>query len=166
LLFETYHERIYSIALHFSSNEAVAKDITQQVFLKLFTCIKQFHPDADFNRWLYRIVVNACLDEYRSHRRFILWDYAQEIKTMLVKTQQENNCLQHQIKDAVSAAIATLTPKLRLPIVLKYVEGLSYAEIAEILDCSMGTVASRLNRGHQLLARKLIHLRGLLELEE
>ena len=55
--------------------------------------------------------------------------------------------------------VATLKPKFRLPILLKYVEGLSYDEIAKVLDCSIGTVSSRLNRGHKLLAQKLGHLK-------
>jgi RNA polymerase sigma-70 factor (ECF subfamily) len=60
----------------------------------------------------------------------------------------------------VQAAIKELTPKLRMPILLKYVEGLSYEEIATVMGCSKGTVASRLNRGHRSLARKLNHLRN------
>jgi RNA polymerase sigma-70 factor (ECF subfamily) len=62
--------------------------------------------------------------------------------------------------DSVRQAISELSPKLRLPILLKYVEGLSYEEIAEALSCSIGTVSSRLNRGHKALAQKLGHLRG------
>ena len=68
--------------------------------------------------------------------------------------------MQRQVTDSVRAAISTLSPKLRLPILLKYIEGLSYEEIAETLSLSKGTVASRLNRGHKELARKLGHLRG------
>jgi RNA polymerase sigma-70 factor (ECF subfamily) len=66
----------------------------------------------------------------------------------------------------VQAAIAELKPKLRWPILLKYVEGLSYEEIAAVLDCSKGTVASRLNRGHKALAKRLGHLRGQFEIGE
>src|SRR5262245_5064186 len=71
MLFETYKNRVWSIALHFSRDEAIARDITQQVFLKLFTCISQFRRDAAFETWLYRLVANACLDERRSRSRFI-----------------------------------------------------------------------------------------------
>jgi len=65
-----------------------------------------------------------------------------------------------EIAGAVKEAIGELKPKFRLPILLKYIEGLSYEEIAEVLGCSKGTVASRLNRGHKALARRLAHLRG------
>lgn len=64
---------------------------------------------------------------------------------------------------AVRLAIEGLKPKMRLPILLKYIEGLSYEEIAAVLGCSKGTVASRLNRAHKALAKKLGHLRGELE---
>jgi len=60
----------------------------------------------------------------------------------------------------VRKVVASLRPKLRIPIVLKYVEGLSYQEIADVLKCSIGTVSSRLNRGHKILASKLEHLRN------
>jgi len=63
-------------------------------------------------------------------------------------------------------AIESLKPKLRATVVLKYLEDLSYQEISQVLGCSMGTVASRLNRGHKLLARKLGHLRPSLEGDE
>jgi RNA polymerase sigma-70 factor (ECF subfamily) len=61
--------------------------------------------------------------------------------------------------ESVQAAIQELKPKLRMAILLKYVEDLSYEEMANVLSCSKGTVASRLNRGHAALARKLVHLR-------
>ena len=65
-----------------------------------------------------------------------------------------------EMSEVVARAVANLRPKLRTVVVLKYVEGLSYHEISQILDCSMGTVASRLNRGLKTLESKLGHLRG------
>jgi RNA polymerase sigma-70 factor (ECF subfamily) len=79
---------------------------------------------------------------------------------MVGKASQEDSYHRRQVADSVRSAISELTPKLRLPILLKYVEGLSYDEIAEALGLSIGTVSSRLNRGHKMLARKLQHLRS------
>jgi RNA polymerase sigma factor (sigma-70 family) len=79
---------------------------------------------------------------------------------------QERHYARVEIADAVKAAIGELKPKFRLPILLKYIEGLSYEEIASVLGCSMGTVASRLNRGHKALAKRLSHLRGQVILGE
>ena len=159
-LFEIYKDRVYSIAYHFSNDDAMARDVTQQVFLKLFTAIVQFRQDSEFSTWLYRVVANACVDEQRKRRRFVPFDPQLEVKTMTTRGLQEDIYQRRQRAASVRAAIAELSPKLRLPLLLKYVEGLSYEEIAAALNCSIGTVSSRLNRGHKALAAKLEHLRG------
>jgi RNA polymerase sigma-70 factor (ECF subfamily) len=158
-LFETYKDRVYSIALHFSGDDSSARDISQQVFLKLFTSISQFRSDSQFTTWLYRIVANACIDEQRKSRRFLPFADGLEVRNFMALASQEASYLKRQVADSVKEAISDLSPKLRLPILLKYVEGLSYEEIAEAMGCSIGTVSSRLNRGHKILARKLSHLR-------
>lgn len=159
LLFEAYKDKVYSIAFHYSGDESMARDISQQVFLKLFTIINQFREDSEFSTWLYRVVANACLDEHRKRKRFVAVDDAREVSAMTARGSQEELYIKSQMAESVRAAIADLSPKLRMPILLKYVEDLSYEEIASVLDCSKGTVASRLNRGHKALARKLAHLR-------
>ncbi|HEX8491563.1 MAG TPA: sigma-70 family RNA polymerase sigma factor [Pyrinomonadaceae bacterium] len=162
LLFETYQDRVYSISLYFfNSDEASARDVTQQVFLKLMTKIEQFRRDAEFTTWLYRLVVNACMDEQRKRSRFIPFgDRFEAGRRGTGARPQEDGFARVEIADSVKAAIGKLRPKLRLPILLKYVEGLSYEEMAEVLNCSKGTIASRLNRGHKILASQLAHLRG------
>jgi RNA polymerase sigma-70 factor (ECF subfamily) len=160
LLFEAYKDRVYSMALHFSGDEASAKDITQQVFLKLFTQIKYFRQASGFSTWLFRIVTNTCIDEKRKQKRFIPFSHSSEVKNMVTKGSQEENYLQRLVEDSVKAAVTNLKPKLRLPILLKYIEGLSYEEIAQVLGCSVGTVASRLNQAYKTLAQRLAHLRG------
>lgn len=162
LLFETYQARVYSISLYFfNGDETSARDVTQQVFLKLMTTIEQFRSDAEFTTWLYRLVVNACMDEQRKRRRFLSFGDGFEMNRRgMEKRPQEDGYARVEIADSVKAAIGKLRPKLRLPILLKYVEGLSYEEMAEVLNCSKGTIASRLNRGHKILASRLAHLRG------
>src|ERR1700716_3162617 len=72
LLFETYKDRVFSIAVYsFAGDEAAAGDVAQQIFLKLMTSIGQFRGDSAFTTWLYRLVVNACIDERRRRRRFV-----------------------------------------------------------------------------------------------
>ena len=90
----------------------------------------------------------------------------EEVRDFKARGSQEKALIKQQVADSVQAAISRLSPKLRLPILLKYVEGLSYEEIAEALGCSIGTVSSRLNRGHKALARDLGHLRGVVESTE
>ena len=159
LLFEAYKDKVYSIALHYGSDPSMAHDVTQQVFLKLFTTIDQFRHNSEFATWLYRIVANACMDEHRKRRRFVPFSPEVEVKDSGARSQ-EQTYHRREIAESVRGAIAELSPKLRVPILLKYVEGLSYDEIAAALGCSIGTVSSRLNRGHKMLATKLGHLRG------
>jgi RNA polymerase sigma-70 factor, ECF subfamily len=160
LLFESYKDRVFSIAAYsLGGDEAAANDVTQQIFLKLITNIGQFRGDSAFTTWLYRLVVNACTDEHRKRRRFLPFGPATSTMRSADSTRQEKIYAQREIGESVQAAIQELKPKLRMPILLKYVEGLSYEEIAGVLGCSKGTVASRLNRGHRALAQKLVHLR-------
>ncbi len=159
LLFETYKDKVFSIAVYSSGGDrAVADDVTQQIFLKLFTAIRQFRGDSEFTTWLYRLVVNACLDERRRRRRLLPWGETVAMRNPSEKKPQEKQYARREVSEAVQAAIADLKPKFRLPILLKYIEGLSYEEIATVMGCSKGTVASRLNRGHSQLAKRLAHL--------
>lgn len=164
LLFETYQHKVYSISLYyFKGDEAIARDVSQAVFLKLMTKIEQFRRDAEFTTWLYRLVVNACMDEQRRRRRFLPFGDGFMSGHGTEKEAQDERYARIELADSVKAAIGELRPKLRLPILLKYVEGLSYDEMAEVLGCSKGTIASRLNRGHKILAQRLSHLRGALQ---
>ncbi len=158
VLFETYKDKVFSIAVYSSGGDrAVADDVTQQIFLKLFTAIRQFRGDSEFTTWLYRLVVNACLDERRRRRRLLPWGEAVATMNPSEKKPQEKQYARLEVTEAVQAAIGELKPKFRLPILLKYIEGLSYEEIASVMGCSKGTVASRLNRGHSQLAKRLSH---------
>ena len=162
LLFEAYRDRVFSIASYSLGDKTAADDVTQQIFVKLFTRIGQFRGDSEFSTWLYRLVVNSCLDERRRQRRFLP---AAEFTPMPVhRKAPETKYERREIAGSVRAAIGELKPKMRLPILLRYLEGLSYEEIAAVLGCSKGTVASRLNRAHKALAKKLGHLRGELEI--
>jgi RNA polymerase sigma-70 factor (ECF subfamily) len=159
LLFETYKDKVFSIAVYSSGGDrAVADDVTQQIFLKLFTAIRQFRGDSEFTTWLYRLVVNACLDERRRRRRLLPLPETIAMTNPSEKKPQEKQYARREVSEAVQAAIGELKPKFRLPILLKYIEGLSYEEIASVMGCSKGTVASRLNRGHSQLAKRLAHL--------
>ena len=167
LLFEAYKDKVFSIAVYsFRGDEAAAGDVTQQVFLKLMTTITQFRGDSEFTTWLYRLVVNACTDEQRRRRRFFPLADSVAMTRVGDRRPQEKQYARAELAESVKTAISELKPKFRLPILLKYVEGLSYEEIATVLDCSMGTVASRLNRGHKALAKRLGHLRGQVVLGE
>ena len=170
-LFEAWQDRVYSLALHFTGDEAAAQDVAQDVFLKLFSRIGQFRGESAFGTWLFRLVANACIEEHRRRRRFMPLAAAagsvarhaageNGMRAPVGSRPQEQRIERRQVRDAVQAAVAQLSPKLRLPILLRYLGDLSYDEIAEVIGCTKGTVASRLNRGHRQLARRLAALRG------
>ena len=161
LLFEAYKDRVYSIAVYSMGGDlSAAADVTQQVFVKLMTRISQFRGNSEFSTWLYRLVVNCCLDERRKQRRFVPLAEFDLTKTNRRQISPATTYARRELAGHVQAAIAELKPKLRWPILLKYVQGFSYEEIAAVLGCSKGTVASRLNRGHKALSQRLAHLRG------
>jgi len=160
VLFEAHKDRVYSIALRYSGDPAAAMDIAQESFLKVLGAIREFRAEAGFESWLYRIVVNTCLDYQRRGRRMMpcLGDLIEAVsahsETVL------HRLMRTEVEDSVQRIIARLSPEQRMVVVLRYTEGLSYEEIGRILGCSAGTVASRLNRAHKTLERRLSHLRG------
>ena len=158
-LYRANQRRVFSVALNFfGGNREMAEDVTQQVFLKIFNKLGEFRGDAEFTTWLYRMTVNACIDEQRKTRRlFSIENFFGEFR---VRKTQDEKFEQGEISSEVQKAIGELKPKFRLPILLKYSEGLSYDEIAKVLDCSIGTVSSRVHRAHKMLAQKLKHLKS------
>ena len=159
VLFESHKDRIYSIALRYAGDSAAAMDITQETFLKLLSNIQQFRGESSFESWLYRLVVNSCLDYHRRRRRFLpLVDEALD----LFRAPSGNalhDLLREEQEERVQQVVAQLPEEQRMVVVLRYTEGLSYEEIADVLGCRRGTVASRLNRAHKALERRLKNLR-------
>ena len=155
-LYDVYKDRVYSISLYFFHGDAaMASDVSQQVFLKLITGIGQFRGDAGFSTWLYRLVVNACLDAARRTKPTVA--LSEEFSK---PGSQEEDYARTQMTHSVRAAVSALAPKFRIAVLLRYFEDLSYEQMAKALHCSMGTVASRLSRGHQILAERLQGITG------
>ena len=159
VFFNQHQGRVYALALRFCGDAAAAEDIAQAVFVKIYDKLHTFRGDAEATTWLYRIVHNSCLDHHRRagvRRRLAAaqpgtWTdgHQDEAATPELEMQQA------QRRARVHAAIADLDPKYRMVVLLKYLEGMTYKEIAETLGWNLGTVASRLSRAHEALARKL-----------
>jgi RNA polymerase sigma-70 factor (ECF subfamily) len=162
-LYDMYKDRVYSIALHYFRGDAsAAGDATQQVFLKLITNLAQFRGDSRFSTWLYRFVVNACIDSTRSMAARAVTADRTVLEALASPAAQHDAAASAEMEQSIQAAVASLPPKLRLAVLLRYFDELSYDEMAEAMGCSAGTVASRLSRAHALLARKLAPLRAAL----
>lgn len=159
VLFETHKDRVYSIALRYAGDSAAAMDIAQDTFVKLLSSIQQFRGDSSFESWLYRMVVNTCLDYHRKRRRFLpLMDEALDV----FRSPREgalHEMLREEQEERVQQVVSQLPEEQRIVVVLRYTEGRSYEEIADLLGCRRGTVASRLNRAHKALERRLSYFR-------
>jgi RNA polymerase sigma-70 factor (ECF subfamily) len=159
VLFETYKDRVYSIALRYSGDSTSAMDIAQETFLKLLSSIQEFRGEANFETWLFRLVVNRCLDHHRRGKRLV--PIVADLFNLLSGPGETvlHELLRSEFEANVQEVVGALSPEQRIVVVLRYTEGLSYEQIAEILGCSIGTVGSRLNRAHKVLERRLSHLR-------
>src|SRR5690242_10722421 len=159
-VFELHKDRVYSIALRFTGEPAAAMDIAQDTFLKLFSCIGDFRGQSTLDTFLYRLVVNSCFDRRRKDRRLLPLVDEWAARLLAKDASPSEELLRSEVAANVRAAVEKLAPELKMVIVLRYTEGLAYDEIAEALGCSPGTVASRLNRAHKMLERRLSHLGG------
>lgn len=164
ILYERFRERVYNVALRVVGNTEDANDVLQDVFLLLFRKIHRFRERAFFASWVYRITLNVSLDHLRRRRRAplptateALLDGPQESDELTIP---ERRLAGRDLEQHVQTALHALSPRLRIVIVLRYLEGLAYSDIAEILECSVGTVKSRLNRAHAAMKRELARRYG------
>ena len=167
-LYERYHARTYRLAYGMTGRHETAEDLTQEVFIRAYQRLGQFHGKATFSTWFYRLTVNCCLNYRRHEQRFDVSELcvAEGSNPHAETTRAETQVFQQQIQGQLHKALLSLKPELRLVIILRDIEGLRYEEIAERMSCSAGTVGARLNRARKLLARKLEHLKGLYSHED
>jgi len=160
-----YQRRVYAAAIHVTGNHADAEDVAQETFVRAYRGLASFDGRADFFTWLYRIAINTALNRLRSGRRTAaLADAgAAEVAQLGGKPEDlgspryapdEQAALTQEVR-TVLAAVAELSPTLRVTLLLATVEGLSHRQIADILDIPEGTVAWRVNEARRLLRERL-----------
>ncbi len=146
VLFERYAPRVYRTVLRITGDAAEADDGTQEVFIRLHDQLHRFEGRSSFSTWIYRIAVNHALDRLRSRdRRPERLDGFDAPAADSATLPAEKGDLER----AVTQALSGLSEKLRTALVLRYLEDLSYEEIADVLEVSVGTVKSRLSRAHE-----------------
>ena len=151
-LYELHHRRVYRLCVRLVGQQD-ASDVIQQTFLKVFRTIQQFTGSSRFETWLHRVTVNECLQHIRSRNR------RPEV-ALEVEPPEGGSKTGAAVESAelLQVALDRLEPELRTIFVLRELEELSYAELAETLDVSAGTVASRLNRARTQLKELLTQL--------
>src|SRR5204863_841423 len=158
-----YWCRVFNIAYKFVGRHDEAEDLTQDVFLKLFKSIKTFDRRANFSTWLISVSRNLCIDHYRSVRRehdAVTHDI--DVVTLAQPSTIDSPHTMLERRDRVAllrAALDKLAPSLRMAVMLRDIQELSYQEIARRLGVPEGTVKSRINRGRTELARQIARLR-------
>lgn len=152
VLFRRYRERVYAIAFRVAGNQSDAMDIVQESFALLFRKLASFRGNSLFSTWLFRIVVNCSIDHRRRNQSkrvaFFLGDRVEQSDLADNALGPRDHASKHEVGDQVQAAISLLSPKLRAVLALRYLEEMSYEELATTLELSMGTVKSRLARAH------------------
>jgi len=159
-----YRERVYSVIYNLCANREDAADLTQGTFIKAFQSINRFQGQSSFFTWLYRIGVNASLTHLRKNRlrtffsfdRIVEEDKTSEVIGALTdKSGVERDLFVKELQEKLNEALQKLSIKHRMVVTLFEIDGLSHSEIAEIMNCSVGTVRSRLHYAKQLLQAEL-----------
>jgi RNA polymerase sigma-70 factor, ECF subfamily len=155
-----YHATVYNLVYGILADSIEAADVTQEVFLRVFRGIGGFRRSSSLKTWLYRVSVRQALNHrrwcWRHRRQQISIDGEEdENRPMLDLKDAEatpfEQCATHEVQATVRRALAAVPPLFRSAVILRDLEGLSYEEIAEVLEVSVGTVKSRILRGRRML---------------
>ena len=155
-LVEQYRDNVYRLAYRMCGNAYDADEAAQEAFVAAWRALPNFRGDAKFSTWLYRLTTNAAIDVMRREKRHQtvgdgemvdLADDADSPQETVERTEQQ---------EAVQKALSTLSEEYREVLLLRYMEELDYAEIAEVLQLPSGTVKSRINRAKAALKTALV----------
>jgi len=158
-----YQQRVVNLVSRFVRNNADALDVTQEAFLKAYRALPNFRGDSAFYTWLYRIAVNTAKNylAMQSRRSGELEQDIAEIEQIETsdalrdRATPERLLLRDEIQATVIAAIEELPEDLRMAIMLREVDGMSYEDIAGVMDCPIGTVRSRIFRAREAVDKQL-----------
>lgn len=168
-----YHGPVYSLILGMLGDTADAADASQEVFLKAFKGIRSFRQGSSLKTWLYRIAIREALNHRRWFKRHLQKNISIDaepeegvapIEIEDLSATPFDQLAAHEIQVAVQGALQQVPEVFRSAVILRDLEGLSYEEVAEVLDCSVGTVKSRILRGRRTLKEILEQLLGEKEL--
>ncbi len=160
-----YRGRLYGVVYNMTSNREDAADLTQDAFIKAFQSINRFQGQSSFFTWLYRIAINSTLTHLRKNRLRTFFSLekvdeedrqsAEVIEALTDNSGAERDTYVRELQEKLNEAMQKLSIKHRTVVTLFEIDGLSHQEIAEVMNCSVGTVRSRLHYAKQLLQSEL-----------
>jgi RNA polymerase sigma-70 factor (ECF subfamily) len=158
-LVEKYQGAVYNFTLHFFRSPDVAQDMTQETFLRAFRFLHTYDPTRRFITWIYSIARNICIDHHRERARkehVCLEDVpAETLTTKDVASDPLRMLEQRESRDRLLAAVESLPEKYKTPVILCYLQGLSYQEISEILGISLNNTKIRIFRAKKMMMEQL-----------
>jgi RNA polymerase sigma-70 factor, ECF subfamily len=161
-LVSRWERPIYALAYRTLGREEDARDVVQDAFLRAFRGLRGFKGEAKFSSWLYRITLNLCRDWIRKERRAPIVQVPEGTDPIEIADDQaaptesvEDLVARREMSAAVSRAMAQLPEEQRTAIILKEYHGLTFQEIADMLNCPLSTVKTRLYQGLSVLRRRL-----------
>lgn len=163
-----YQQRIVKLVMRYVHDPSEAEDVAQEAFIKAYRALSGFRGDSAFYTWLYRIAINTAKNYLGTLQRKPLdFDldpqhplYAEVDEKLRDEETPEGLVLQEELRRTVERSMASLPEELRIAIMLREIDGLSYEEIASAMDCPIGTVRSRIFRAREAIDRSIEALAG------
>jgi RNA polymerase sigma-70 factor (ECF subfamily) len=149
-LVERHRTMVYRVAYQFAGNHYDAEDIAQEVFIKVYRSLDKFRQDAQLSSWMYRIVMNACIDHRRRHSPAAAAPFGEEAEQKMLNTPEETpgpeaRAYAGELGEVLETEIARLPPGQRVVFVMRHHQGLKLCEIASALGLAEGTVKRQLH---------------------
>lgn len=168
LLVAKYQHKVLSVIGRFVHDQDEAMDVAQEAFIKAYRALKNFRGESAFYTWIYRIAVNTAKNHLVSRGRrppgsdveIEDAEYYDGGSALHETSSPENNLLRDELEKVIYDAIAALPDDLKTAVTLREFDGLSYEEIAEVMDCPVGTVRSRIFRGREAIDNSIKGLMG------
>ena len=168
LLFERYKHRIHSLVSRFVDSYEDSEEVVQEAFIKAYKALPRFRGDSQFYTWLYRIAANTAKNFLASRARRpatsdidVVDDSVVNELTSLHETDNPENILESiELEQIIRKAIQELEPELKSAVTLREYAGLSYEQIAQIMECPVGTVRSRIFRAREAISSKMREREG------
>lgn len=161
-LVERHRSMVYRVAYQFAGNHHDAEDIAQEVFIKVYRSLDRFRQDSLLTSWMYRIVMNACIDHRRRHASAGAAPFGEEAELKMLNTPEESpdpedRAYAGELGEVLEAEIGRLPPGQRIVFVMRHHQGLKLCEIAESLGLAEGTVKRQLHAAVHRLRQALSH---------